>query len=81
MLWLLSSGRTTALLVSEAADRIFRLVTAVKDYSYIDRQPVQDVNVAESLETVLQIFQPRLAGITVRRFFSPRASVAPSLWE
>ena len=61
----------SALLVSEAADRIFRLVTAVKDYSYMDREPVQDVNVAESLETVLQIFQPRLAGITVRRFFSP----------
>jgi signal transduction histidine kinase len=61
----------SALLVSEAADRIFRLVTAVKDYSYMDRQPVQDVNVAESFETVLQIFQPRLAGITVRRFFSP----------
>ncbi len=61
----------SALLVSEAADRIFRLVTAVKDYSYMDRQPVQDVNVAESLETVLQIFQPRLASITVRRFFSP----------
>jgi signal transduction histidine kinase len=59
------------LLVSEAADRIFRLVTAVKDYSYMDRQPVQDVNVAESLDTVLQLFRPRLAGITVRRFYSP----------
>jgi signal transduction histidine kinase len=60
----------SALLVSEAADRIFRLVTAVKDYSYMDREPVQDVNVAESFETVLQIFQPRISGITVRRFFS-----------
>jgi signal transduction histidine kinase len=59
------------LLVSEAADRIFRLVTAVKDYSYMDRQPVQDVNVAESLDTVLHLFQPKLAGITVRRFYSP----------
>jgi signal transduction histidine kinase len=61
----------SALLVSEAADRIFRLVTAVKDYSYMDRQPVQDVNVAESLDTVLHLFQPKLAGITVRRFYSP----------
>src|SRR5580698_7738489 len=61
----------SALLVSEAADRIFRLVTAVKDYSYMDRQPVQDVNVAESLDTVLHLFQPRLAGITVRRSYSP----------
>ena len=56
-------------LVSEAADRIFRFVTAVKDYSYMDRQPVQDVSVGESLDTVLQIFQPRLAGITVKRFY------------
>jgi signal transduction histidine kinase len=59
------------LLVSEAADRIFRLVTAIKDYSYMDRQPIQDVNVAESLDTVLKIYQPRLAGITVNRFYSP----------
>ncbi len=57
--------------VSEAADRIFRLVTAVKDYSYMDRQPIQDVNIAESLDTVLTLFQPKLAGITVRRFYSP----------
>jgi signal transduction histidine kinase len=57
-------------LVSEAADRIFRFVTAVKDYSYMDRQPVQDVDVAKSLDTVLHIVQPRLAGITVRRFYS-----------
>ena len=61
----------SAILVSEAADRIFRLVTGVKDYSYMDRQPVQDVNIAESLDTVLQLFRPKLAGITVRRFYSP----------
>jgi signal transduction histidine kinase len=58
------------LLVSEAADRIFRLVTAVKDYAYMDRHPVQHVNIAESLETVLQLFQPRLASITVSRCYS-----------
>jgi signal transduction histidine kinase len=57
--------------ITEAADRIFRLVTAVKDYSYMDRQPVQDVNIAESLDTVLHLFQPRLAGITINRSYSP----------
>jgi signal transduction histidine kinase len=61
----------SVLRLSEAADRIFRLVTAVKDYSYMDRQPVQEVNVAECLNTVLHIFQPRLTGITVRRSYSP----------
>jgi signal transduction histidine kinase len=57
--------------VSESTDRIFRLVTAIKDYAYMDRHPVQDVNIAESLETVLQLFQPKLAGITVSRSYSP----------
>jgi signal transduction histidine kinase len=61
----------SVLLVSEATDRIFRLVSAVKDYSYMDREPIQEVNVAECLETVLHLFQPRLTGITVERFYSP----------
>jgi len=61
---------TAILSVTEAAGRIFRLVTAVKDYSYMDRQPIQDVNIAESLDIVLKLLQPRLAGITVKRFYS-----------
>jgi signal transduction histidine kinase len=64
-------SEASVLLVSEATDRIFRLVTAVKDYSYMDREPIQEVNVAECLETVLNLFQPRLARVTVKRFFSP----------
>jgi len=62
---------TAILSVTDAADRIFRLVAAVKDYSYMDRQPVQDVNISESLDTVLKLSQPKLAGITVRRFYNP----------
>jgi signal transduction histidine kinase len=61
----------SVLLLSKAADRIFRLVTAVKDYSYMDREPVQNVNIAESLDTVLQLFHPRLAGISVIRCYGP----------
>jgi signal transduction histidine kinase len=57
--------------VTDAADRIFRLVTAVKDYSYMDRQPVQDVNISESLDIVLKLSQPKLVGITVRRLYNP----------
>ena len=56
--------------MTDAADRIFRLVTAIKDYSYMDRQPVQDVNISESLDIVLKLSQPKLAGITVKRFYS-----------
>ena len=69
----------SVLLLSEAADRIFRLVTAVKDCSYMDREPVQDVNITESLDTVLHLFQPRLAGITVRRCYSPEVPLLKAL--
>lgn len=62
---------TSLLSVTEAADRIFRLITAVKDYSYMDRQLVQDVNIAESLDIALNLLQPRLNGIAIRRFYSP----------
>jgi len=57
--------------VTDAADRIFRLVTAIKDYSYMDRQPIQDVNISKSLDLALELLRPKLAGITVRRFYSP----------
>jgi len=57
--------------IADATDRIFRLVTAVKDYAYMDRQPIQDVNIAESLDTILKLFRPGLTGITVRRSYSP----------
>jgi signal transduction histidine kinase len=50
-----------------------------KDYAYMDRQPVQDVNIAESLDTVLHLFQPRLAGITVRRCYSPDVPLLKAL--
>lgn len=66
----LTSSRA-ALSMTDAADRIFRLVSAVKDYSYMDQQPVQDVNISESLDIVLKLSQPKLAGITVRRFYNP----------
>jgi len=62
---------TAILSVIDAADRIFRLVTGVKDYSYMDRQPVQDVNISESLDIVLKLSQPKLTGITVIRRYSP----------
>jgi signal transduction histidine kinase len=69
------SNDTAILAMSEAAERIFRLVTAVKDYSYMDRQLVQDVHIAESLDTVLRLFQPRLNGIIVKRFYADNIPV------
>jgi len=42
--------------VFQASERIFRIVAAVKDYSYLDRQPLQRVDIAKALDNVLMMF-------------------------
>jgi signal transduction histidine kinase len=57
--------------VIQASERIFRIVTAVKDYSYMDRQPLQEVDIASALDNVLMMFQPRLANVAVKKNIPP----------
>jgi signal transduction histidine kinase len=51
--------------------RIFDLISAIKDYSYMDQAPIQDVDLAQSLERTLTMFGSRLAGIDVVTDFDP----------
>ena len=51
-----------------SAERISRLVTAMKDYSYLDRAPLQEVDVHEGLESTLTILSHKLrSGVEVKR--------------
>jgi signal transduction histidine kinase len=50
------------------ATRMAEIVTALKEYTYMDQAPVQSVNVHEGLDNTLIILQNKLKkGITVRR--------------
>ena len=51
--------------------RIFDLISAIKDYSYMDQAPMQDVNVAQSLEITLSMFASRLSNIALETEFDP----------
>jgi signal transduction histidine kinase len=51
--------------ISSAADRIFELSRAVKDYAYMDQAPIQDVDLCLALKNTLTMLRPRLSGITV----------------
>ncbi len=51
--------------------RIFDLISAIKDYSYMDQAPIQEVNLAQSLESTLSMFASRLADIHVETDFDP----------
>ena len=55
--------------ILEACERIFRIVAAIKDYSYMDREPLQVLNVPEALENVLSLFHPRLKDVQIVKKF------------
>ncbi len=40
--------------------RIFDLISAIKDYSYMDQAPIQEIDLAQSLDSTLTMFTSRL---------------------
>src|SRR5215471_10546051 len=54
--------------IESSASRISELVGAIKQYTYMDQTPVQNVDVVKSLETTLTILHHKLKrGVTVQR--------------
>jgi signal transduction histidine kinase len=50
-----------------STSRIFDLISAIKTYSYMDRAPILEVDVAAGLDATLQMLQSRTAKINVIR--------------
>lgn len=58
--------------IESATSRISDLVRAIKEYTYMDQSPVQNVDVVKSLETTLTILNHKLKhGIVVKRDYQP----------
>jgi signal transduction histidine kinase len=57
--------------VVDSTVRIFDLISAIKDYSYMDQAPIQDVDLAQSLENTLVMFNSRLKNVKVELEFDP----------
>ncbi len=51
----------------DSTARIFDLIRAIKDYSYMDQAPIQEVDVRQALENTLAMLQSRLANVEVER--------------
>ena len=51
----------------DSTARIFDLITAIKDYSYMDQAPIQEIDVPQSLENTLAMLQSRLQHVTLER--------------
>jgi len=56
--------------ITASTARIFDLISAIKDYSYMDQAPIQEVHLAQSLESTLSMFGSRLAGVSVETNFA-----------
>jgi len=50
--------------------RIFDLITAIKDYSYMDQAPVQDIDLAQSLDNTLAMFASRMEHVEIVREYA-----------
>ncbi len=55
----------------DSTARIFEIIAAIKDYSYLDQAPIQDVDVPQSLETTLTMLQSRLGDTCIERRYAP----------
>ena len=58
--------------LDHSSARISDLIKAIKEYSYMDQAPVQEVDIEHSLETTLTITHHKLKrGVTVARDYAP----------
>ncbi|MGC8550248.1 MAG: sensor histidine kinase [Acidobacteriaceae bacterium] len=55
----------------DSTTRIFDIIAAIKDYSYMDQAPIQDVDIPQSLDTTLAMLQSRLGKVQVERRYAP----------
>jgi signal transduction histidine kinase len=55
----------------DSTARIFDLIRAVKDYSYMDQAPIQEIDIPQALENTLAMLQSRLSRVTIQRRFAP----------
>ena len=55
----------------DSTARIFDLIRAIKDYSYMDQMPIQEVDIPQGLENTLAMLASRLRQVDVIRDYEP----------
>ena len=77
--WLASTLDLVALAaeIGTSAGRISELVGAMKEYTYMDRTAVGEVDVISGLENTLTILGPRLKDVTLRREYEENLPEIP----
>ena len=66
----LRASRSVDTLLNSTA-RIFDLISAIKDYSSMDRAPIFEVDVPAGIDATLQMLQSRMNSVQVERDYEP----------
>ncbi len=64
--------------VAEGAHRLSELVGAMKSYSFLDRAPIQDVDVVRGIEDTLLILRSKLGDIRIERDYADDLPAIPA---
>jgi signal transduction histidine kinase len=65
------NARQTVKTIADSSSRIFRIIKAIQDYSYMDQAPVQDVDLVQSVESALTLLHSQSEGIKIIRDYNP----------
>ncbi len=68
--WIATTLTEVSLLseIDHSTERISTLIQAVKDYSYMDQAPLQDIDIHHGLESTLTMLSPRIkSGVVINR--------------
>jgi signal transduction histidine kinase len=65
----LRAERMTEAMIDSTA-RIFDLIRAIKDYSYMDQAPIQEIDITQGLENTLSMLQSRMRNVRVLREYA-----------
>jgi signal transduction histidine kinase len=57
--------------VLESTARIFELIRAIKDYSYMDQAPIQEIDIAQGLDNTLSMLHYRMEKVIVEKDYDP----------
>jgi signal transduction histidine kinase len=60
--------------LSSSSQRIFDIISAIQDYSYMDQAPIQEVDLSESLGNALTLLKSDLKDVNVVLDFDPSLS-------
>ncbi|WP_260704799.1 ATP-binding protein [Edaphobacter flagellatus] len=60
--------------VVDSSERIFELISAIRGYSFMDQAPIQEIDLAQSIENTLAMFRSRMSRVITKLEFEPDLS-------